>query len=412
MITRKLLGYSALFLLVATLLISSLYWAQLRQLYHTIHLFDEDVIVENFSHMNAIIPTISIKRSGNVNKFNHAPQALPDTFQYLGETRTMDSFLTQTSATALVVIKDNNLTFEDYYKGTSQWDQRISWSMAKSFLSAIFGVAVQEGFIKDLNQSVTDYVPSLAGSGYDGVSIKNVLQMSSGVLFNEDYGDFNSDINRFGRVMALGGSFDDFAASLSTERKQGEYMHYVSLDTHVIGMVLRAATGKSIETYFEEKLWSKLGTERDAIYITDSTGQPMVLGGLNLITRDYARMGTLYRDKGVINGEQIIPAQWIEDSITPDAPHLMPGKRDTSSSKFGYGYQWWLPDNPKQEFMALGIYGQHIYVNRQYNVVIVKNSADRAFMDNEYQHTDIALAAYRTIAKSLSDTQSAQTAAN
>ncbi len=411
MTTRKLLGYSALTLLVVILLLSSLFWTQLRQLYHTIHLFDEDVIVENFSHMDAIIPNITIKRSGQVNEFSEAHQALPETFQYLGETRTMDSFLTQTSATALVVIKDNNLTFEDYYQGTGQWDQRISWSMAKSFLSAIFGVAVQEGFIKDLNQSVTEYVPSLAGSGYDGVSIKNVLQMSSGVLFNEDYGDFNSDINRFGRVMALGGSFDEFAASLSTEREQGEYMHYVSLDTHVIGMVLRAATGKSIEEYFQEKLWSKLGTERDAIYITDSTGQPMVLGGLNLITRDYARMGTLYRDKGIINGEQIIPAQWIEDSITPDAPHLMPGKRDTSSSKFGYGYQWWLPDNPKQEFMALGIYGQHIYVNREYNVVIVKNSADRAFMDNEYQHTDIALAAYRTIAKSLAD-QEIQTAAN
>mgnify|MGYP000210711543 FL=1 len=411
MTTRKLLGYSALTLLVATLLVSSLFWTQLRQLYHTIQLFDEDVIVENFSHMDVIIPNITIKRSGQVNEFVKAPQALPETFQYLGETRTMDSFLSQTSATALVVIKDNNLTFEDYYQGTSQWDQRISWSMAKSFLSAIFGVAVQEGFIKDLNQSVTEYVPSLTGSGYDGVSIKNVLQMSSGVLFNEDYADFNSDINRFGRVMALGGSFDEFAASLSTEREQGEYMHYVSLDTHVIGMVLRAATGMSIEDYFQEKLWSKLGTERDAIYITDSTGQPMVLGGLNLITRDYARMGTLYRDRGLINGEQVIPAQWIEDSITPDAPHLMPGKRDTSSSKFGYGYQWWLPDNPKQEFMALGIYGQHIYVNREYNVVIVKNSADRAFMDNEYEHTDIALAAYRTIAKSLAD-QEMQTAVN
>mgnify|MGYP000375850288 CR=1 FL=1 len=411
MTTRKLLGYSALALLVATLLISSLFWTQLRQLYHTIYLFDEDVIVENFSHMDAIIPNITIRRSGQVNAFSKAPQSLPETFQYLGETRTMNSFLTQTSATALVVIKDNAVTFEDYYQGTGQWDQRISWSMAKSFLSAIFGVAVQEGFIKDLNQSVTEYVPSLKGSGYDGVSIKNVLQMSSGVLFNEDYGDFNSDINRFGRVMALGGSFDEFAASLSSEREQGEYMHYVSLDTHVIGMVLRAATGKSIEDYFQEKLWSKLGTERDAIYITDSTGQPMVLGGLNLITRDYARMGTLYRDRGLINGEQVIPAQWIEDSITPDAPHLMPGKRDTSSSKFGYGYQWWLPDNPQQEFMALGIYGQHIYVNREYNVVIVKNSADRAFMDNEYEHTDIALAAYRTIAKSLAK-QEIQTAAN
>ncbi len=411
MTIRKLLGYSAVTLLVLSLIVSTLFWTQLRQLYHTIHLFDEDVIVENFSNMSDVIPSITIKRSGAVNEFASTPQALPATFQYLGETRTMDSFLSDTSATALVVVKDDAITFEDYYQGTGQWDQRISWSMAKSFLSAIFGVAVEEGLIKDLNQSVTEYVPSLKGSGYDGVSIKNVLQMSSGVLFNEDYGDFNSDINRFGRVMALGGSFDEFAASLSTEREQGEYMHYVSLDTHVVGMVLRAATGKSIEEYFQQKLWSKLGTERDAIYITDSTGQPMVLGGLNLISRDYARMGTLYRDKGILNGEQVIPAQWIEDSITPDAPHLMPGKRDTSSSKFGYGYQWWLPDNPNQEFMALGIYGQHIYINRQYNVVIVKNSADRAFMDNEYAHTDMALAAYRTIAKSLA-TQEAQTAAN
>ncbi len=221
MTIRKLLGYSAVTLLLLSLLITTLFWTQLRQLYHTIHLFDEDVIVENFSNMSDVIPSITIKRSGTVNEFTSTPQALPATFQYLGETRTMDSFLSDTSATALVVIKDNAITFEDYYQGTTQWDQRISWSMAKSFLSAIFGVAVEEGLM-----------PSLKGSGYDGVSIKNVLQMSSGVLFNEDYGDFNSDINRFGRVMALGGSFDEFAASLDTEREQGEYMHYVSLDTH------------------------------------------------------------------------------------------------------------------------------------------------------------------------------------
>ncbi len=412
MTLRKSLSYGSLALLLIALLLSTVFWTQLRQLYHTIHLFDKDVIVENFSHMKDIIPSKTIERTGPVNKFSQQPHALPETFEFNDETRTLSSFLTQTHATALVVIKDNNITFEDYYQGTGQWDQRISWSMAKSFLSAIFGVAVNDGLIKDLNQPVTDYVPSLIGSGYDGVTIKNVLQMSSGVLFNEDYGDFNSDINRFGRVMALGGSFDEFAASLSSERQQGEYMHYVSLDTHVIGMVLRAATGKSIEEYFNEKLWSKLGTERDAIYITDNTGQPMVLGGLNLISRDYARLGTLYRDKGLLNGQQIIPAQWIEDSITPDAPHLMPGKRDTSSSKFGYGYQWWLPDNTDQEFMALGIYGQHIYINRKYNVVIVKNSADRQFMDNEYLHTDIALAAYRTIAKSLAESNPEQTASN
>jgi hypothetical protein len=274
--------------------------------------------------------------------------------------------------------------------------------MAKSFLSAIFGVAVEDGLISDLNAPVTDYVPSLIGSGYENVSIKNVLQMSSGIHFNEDYGDFHSDINRFGRIMALGGSFDNFAASLDSDRDPGTYMHYVSIDTHVIGMVLRAATGESIADYFNNKLWSKLHTERDAIYITDSTGEPMVLGGLNLISRDYLRMGKLYRDNGQLNGEQIIPAQWIEDSITPDAPHLKPGKRTSANTNFGYGYQWWVPENADEEFLALGIYGQYIYINRKADVVIVKNSADINFMDNDYESKDHAIAAFRAIAESLS----------
>ena len=400
-ITRKGIFYSTLSVLVLILVLTGLYWTQVRQLYHTIRLFDEDVIVANFSDMKSIIPTVTIERSGVINAFGHQPKPLPDTFLYDGESRAMSSFLVDSSTTALVVIKGNDITFETYYQGTKALDQRISWSMAKSFLSAIFGVAVSDGLIPDLNQAVSDFVPALKGSGYDGVSIKNVLQMSSGVYFNEDYGDFNSDINRFGRVMALGGSFDEFAASLTTDREQGTYMHYVSIDTHVLGMVLRAATGRSIVDYFNEKLWSKLGAEQDAIYLTDSTGEPMVLGGLNLISRDYARMGTLYRDFGVINGVPIIPAQWIEDSITPDAPHLMPGPRDSSDTHLGYGYQWWIPEQADDEFMALGIYGQYIYINRKADVVIVKNSANRSFMDNDFESERIAVAAFRAIVDSL-----------
>jgi CubicO group peptidase (beta-lactamase class C family) len=167
-------------------------------------------------------------------------------------------------------------------------------------------------------------------------------------------------------------------------------------------MVLRAATGRSIADYFDQKLWSKLDTERDAIYISDSTGEPMVLGGLNLITRDYARFGRLYRDHGIINGEQVIPANWIEDSITPDAPHLMPGERDNSDTDLGYGYQWWIPQQADAEFMAIGIYGQYIYVNRKADVVIVKNSAHRGFMDNNYESKDITVAGFRAIAREMS----------
>jgi len=399
--TRKRILYSFTAIVALSVVLGGVFRTEIKQLYAAIHLFDEDVIVANFSTMASSFPTATIKRSGDVRVFGHQPIALPESFIYKGEQRSMKSFLADSSTTALVVIKGEDIRFEDYYQGTGELDQRISWSVAKSFLSAIFGVAVHNGLITDLNQAVTDFVPELKDSGYDGVSIKNVLQMSSGVYFNEDYGDFNSDINRFGRTMAMGGSFDEFAASLTSDREQGTYMHYVSIDTHVLGMVLRAATGRSIVDYFDEKLWSKLGTEKDAIYLTDSTGEPLVLGGLNLISRDYARLGLLYRDFGVINGEQIIPAQWIENSITPDAPHLMPGERDNSDTDLGYGYQWWIPQQADTEFMALGIYGQYIYINRKADVVIVKNSADLGFMDNHYESKDIAVAAFRAIANSL-----------
>jgi len=401
-INRKAVLYSFLSVVLLTLVFAGLFRVQIRQFYHTVRLFDEDVIVANFSNMDSITPTITIKRSGTVSPFGHQPWALPESFVYNNDSRSMANFLEDSSTTALLVIKGNDIVFEEYYQGTGEYDQRISWSMAKSFLSAIFGVAVNDGLIPNLNQAVTDYVPELKGSGYDGVSIKNVLQMSTGVYFNEDYGDFYSDINRMGRLMALGGSFDDFAASLTREREQGTYMHYVSINTHVLGMVLRAATGRSIADYFDEKLWSKLDTERDAIYISDSTGEPMVLGGLNLITRDYARFGRLYRDHGIIDGEQVIPAKWIEDSITPDAPHLMPGVRDNSDTDLGYGYQWWIPQHADGEFMAIGIYGQYIYVNRKTDVVIVKNSAHRGFMDNHYESKDISVAAFRAIAREIS----------
>lgn len=389
--------------IVILLICAALFRTELTQLYHTIRLFHADVIVHNFSNMKTMAPTLTIEKTAPVDEFGRNPLPLPESFKYENQTYNVEQWLENTSATALVVVKGNDIVHEQYRQNTGEYDQRISWSVAKSFLSAIFGVAVYEGDIPDLNVPVTDYVPSLMGTGYEGVTIKNVLQMSSGIHFNEDYGDFNSDINRFGRIMALGGSFDDFAGSFTSNREQGTYMHYVSIDTHVVGMVLRAATGRTIEDYFQDKLWSRLGTERDAIYITDSQGEPMVLGGLNLISRDYARFGKLYRDFGRLNGEQIIPEQWIQSSITPDAPHLMPGKRATSSTTFGYGYQWWVPENADQEFMAIGIYGQFIYINRALDVVIVKNSADINFMDENKSANLIAVEAFRAIAAAVSN---------
>ena len=378
-------------------------YASLARVYYAITLFDEDVIVENFSNMEELFETIEVKKPETEYTFGRSEQSLPLFYTYNGEQKNVQEFLERTRTTALLVLKDNDIKFEQYYLGTHAEDRRISWSVSKSFLSAIFGVAVDEGSITSLHDPVTDYAPELIGSGYDGVSIKNVLQMSSGIKFDENYKKFSSDINRFGRMIAFGGSFDEFATSLVNEREPGTFLNYVSLDTHVLGMVLRNATGRTFVEYFDEKLWSKIGAEDSAVFIADKHQEPMVLGGMNIRTRDFARFGKLYRDGGRWNGKQIVPAQWVTDSTTPDAPHLKPGKRETSKQNLGYGYQWWIPENANREFMAIGIYDQFVYINQEAGLVIVKNSANTDFMDNEFESTTETVEVFRSIVLSLSE---------
>lgn len=391
---------SLLALLMLALVVVAVKGENIKRLYYAITLFDEDVIVNNFSSMASLFATAELKSSSEPSVFDKKLQPLPATFEYKS-TQRVQAFLEKTSTTALLVVKDNTITYENYFQGTKDSDYRISWSTAKSFLSALFGIAVHEGAIKSIEESVTDYVPELIGSGYDGVRIKDVLQMSSGVAFNEDYLDFNSDINRFGRTFALGGSFDDFATTLQNEKPPGTYLHYVSIDTHVLGMVIRAATGRPMLAYFNEKLWSQIQPESSAYFIIDNENEPMVLGGLNLRTRDFARFGQLYMNQGNWKGKQVVPSSWVADSVTPDAPHLIPGKRDTSSINLGYGYQWWIPEGADQEFMALGIYGQFIYVNQKARVVIVKNSAHLEFADNNFESATEAAEFFRAIVASL-----------
>lgn len=376
-------------------------WDNVTGLYRVTTLFDEDKIVQNFVSMKDVFPSIEIKSNTEPYYFASTPQTLPESFNYKGEMVSTKTFLERSATTALVVLQGEAITHETYFLGTQADDRRISWSMAKSFLSAIFGIAVEQGQIKSLQDLVTDYAPSLKGSGYDGVTIKNVLQMSSGVKFDENYNDFFSDINRMGRMLALGGSFDEFSASLEKEREQGTFLHYVSIDTHVLGMVLRGATGESIVDYFNKHLWNKIHPEASTFYLTDETGEPMVLAGLNMRAKDFLKFGKLYRDDGRWNGEQVIPENWVHDSVTPDAPHLMPGKRDSSKMVLGYGYQWWLPVNADDEFMAIGVYDQFIYVNKKANIVIVKNSANIDFTKNNYESALETTEFFRAIVKTL-----------
>jgi hypothetical protein len=200
-VITKILGV----LLVAVIVVLVLKWESAKRLYDVTTLFDEDKIVSNFSSMKEIFNSVEIQSDSEPYFFSHQPQALPDQFQYKDNTVVTKEFLQRTATTALVVLRDETITHESYYFGTHAQDRRISWSVAKSFLSALMGVAVEQGRIENINDLVTKYVPSLETSGYNGVTIKNVLQMSSGVAFDEDYKRFSSDINRMGRLMALGG---------------------------------------------------------------------------------------------------------------------------------------------------------------------------------------------------------------
>jgi len=347
-----------------------------RRLRWVTSMYKEDRIVENFRTISDIFPYNRIQRDGKVFEFDRQLHELPNEFTYRGEKTDIHDLLKDTWTTGFLVIKDDTIRFEEYYLGNAEDTLNITWSAGKSVVSALVGIAIEEGLIDGVDCIVSDLAPELKGSGYEGIRLKDVLQMSSGIGFNEDYRSFFSDINRMGRTIALGRSLNDFACSLKAERKPGTFCHYVSMDTQVLGMVLQAVTGRSLSEYLEEKIWKKLGMESDARWLVDDTGMELAFGTLNAVLRDYARFGRLYLLGGNWDGQQIVPKSWVEDSMRMDGPHLLPGKHDHCDFAPGYGYQWWIPEKPQGDFYACGIQGQYIYVHPSKNVVIVKTSAD------------------------------------
>jgi CubicO group peptidase (beta-lactamase class C family) len=275
--------------------------------------------------------------------------------------------------------------------------------VGKSFVSALIGFALADGSIKSLQDPVGEYVPLLKDSGYADVSIQDVLEMASGIDFNEDYADPDSSINQLGEEIFFGRSTNAWIAKLQKDGPAGQKHHYISVNTQVLGMVLEAATGQKLADYMQENLWSRLGTEGDALWLSDAHGTELAFAGLNVRTRDYARFGLLYLNQGRnLQGEQLLPAQWIKDSVTPRTAYLQPGRSLFEGiPALGYAYQFWIPRSEEGEYMAIGVYGQFIYVNPTRQVVIAKNSAYVNYnVDGERMEYQ-ALAAFRAIAQQL-----------
>lgn len=380
----KRLVQGALVLLILLAVTAIWKHEQITRLLAVNSLFSQEKIVTNFSNMDAAFLTVPLAE--NTGPVSPLPQGndmdLPQDLQ---------GWIDARAITALVVLKDGEIRHESYHLGTAAEDKRISWSVAKSFLSALMGVVLDQGLIASIDDPVTQYAPSLIGGAYNGASIRNVLNMASGVRFDEDYLDFNSDINRMGRVLALGKSMDGFAEDLTeTFATPGAEWQYVSIDTHVIGMVIRGATGRTIPDLMNEHIIGKMGFEATPYYLSDGEDVAFVLGGLNLRTRDYARFGQMFLQGGMWQDQQVVPADWVKASTMPSAP--------TKAGSRQYGFQWWMaPDAPDGEYFARGIYGQYIFVDQPNGVVIAANSADRGFREEGAHRSNIKM--FRALAR-------------
>lgn len=396
-----MIKYFSIALLLIIIGAGFIYGPNLIRLNNMLNLYNEDKISYNFINMKEIFNyTSPIKASEKPHTFETAKFDLPESFiDPEGLDRNLQDALMHYNTDGLIVLKDGVMVYENYWNDNNISSQHISWSVAKSFLSALIGIALNDGLIDSIDDPITKYLDDFYGTGYEGVSIKDLLQMSSGVKFNEDYGDPKSDINKFGEAVALGTPFRKFAKTLEREREPGTYNHYVSIDSQMLGMLIMEVTGKPLEDYLYEKIWNQIGMESEAYYLTDSVGDAMALGGLNATLRDYAKFGQLYLNKGFWEGNQVVPSEWVKASHYLDAPHVQPMAGELSANTWGYGYQWWVPGFPITDYTAAGVYNQYIYIDPVTNVVIAKTSSNHRFTSERQESKDTHIAMFREIAR-------------
>ncbi len=349
-------------------------------------LFAPDTRVDNFRHMERIFPKRPIRAGGQPFVFKRQDRSLDVHYTFDGEERSLDEFLQRVVGTGLLVIKNDRIVHERYMQGSDEESRFTSWSVAKSFISTLVGMAVGDGLIKSLDDPISDYVPELQGSGYDGVPIRHVLQMSSGVDFDETYDNRLSDIQQFfWKVFIFGRRADRVMTDYPKGEPSGTVHHYISIDTQALGMMLRRLYNKPLADLLSERIWQPLGMAGDAFWNIDEAsadGMEIAFCCINARLRDYAKLGRLYLNQGNWNGKQLLPKDWVKEATTPGAPHLEPGVSPYDYGPRGYAYQWWVPENYQREYFASGVWGQYIYVSEPDNLIIVRTSVDPAYRPN------------------------------
>ena len=328
----------------------------------------------NFQHMEEFYPIRILKAGTTPTKLENATKPLKLSYHFNGTPFSVNDYTHRNNTTGLIIIKNGRILHESYHLGANATSRFTSWSMAKSITGTLLGLIREDGLILSFDELVVDYLPELKNTAYKNVTIKQALQMSSGVMFTEEYDKTEVDLWVFIRDWVSSGKANEY---LTTRTKQaylpGEKFNYNTSETQVLGWLIERLTGKSVSQYLEEKIWQPAGMEADAFWLTDRPGGIEAAGfGVNARLRDYARFGILHANDGVINGKRILPDGWVSEATTPSNKPVMNGAL-YDGYPLGYQYQWWtFPDG---SFEAQGVFGQFIFVNREENLVIATTSA-------------------------------------
>jgi CubicO group peptidase (beta-lactamase class C family) len=330
-----------------------------------------DLAVNTYRNIDRLFPSRLIKASGEPRELPRADTPLTDlTFSYQGRAYSLAQFLALDSITGLLILRDGEIVHESYQRGNTSSTRWMSMSVAKSVTSTLAGIAIKEGHIKDVDAQVVDYLPALKGSAYDGVTVRNLLMMASGVKWNENATDPASDRRALLRLQLAQqpGAALQLMARLSRAATPGTVFNYNTGEAQVLGEVVRAAVGKPLATYLAEKVWQPYGMEADATWWLDSAdGMEIGGSGIAATLRDYGRFGLFFLNHGLVDGARILPDHWVADATTVKT--LADGKQA------GYGYMWWTASTKgslqDHAYAAVGLQGQNIYIDPAANVVIV-----------------------------------------
>lgn len=333
-----------------------------------------DKAVRTFSSTERIFPTRVIKAGGKPSPLPASDQPLTAiSFESGGKRYDLPDYVALNRVVGLLILKNGKVAFEHYDSGVGPETRWMSMSLAKSFVSTLVGAAIKDGFIGSVNDPVTKYLPQLAGTAYEGVSIRDVLMMASGVKWDETYTNPSSDRRKLLEIQVASnkpGAIFDLMKSLRRAHHPGTVFNYNTGETVLVGEILQAATKMPLSDYLSQKIWYPLGMEADALWWLDSPNGHEVGGsGVLARLRDFGRFGVFILNGAQIHGRKLVPDGWLAEATTAKPLNGLSGP-------FGYGYQWWpikaeAGSVHEGAFMGRGIQGQYLYINPAQNVAAI-----------------------------------------